>query len=796
MNWLHSTRKGLENKSTEIEEDLSPEVMAEMLRRLDIPLKPSPRRNLFTWLIDKIPLSHFVLSACAGMVLWGIQSAIFQPPPSFDASGSVVIIEFIDAPIIEMPPLKPPLVNRARGISGGETGNGNQENDSAQKTAVDSQNDMAWDKGSWTQTKGPNGGTITALHAMPDGRLLAGTLLGGIFRLADNGETWVHASEGLHSIPPAISAFAQKGNTIYVSTNHGLHYSINSGESWQQLTDGNVSGAAIIGDTIYIERVDRGVLFSNDNGKSWTPFHTGLPDLAPIERLTLFANRTTLFAQTRGIIVTSADPVRKSQIGLLFGMAPRRHVFLRKAGEKSWTKLTIKDTRKENTVESDITKFIVSGEIVYAVTASGGLFRSTDMGNSWQRITPKAMQDSNFELTAVGNAVFCIHLVDGRVFQSTDAGDSWRMFNTNLINQRILSIAAVSDNTLYVGTQNGVFRSTDGGGSWTKSTTGITDTDSGELVSFGKALWTVTGDGIVKSVDGGDSWVPVNDGLIANDWAGVAGSKGLLLWAGAKLAVSGGKLYAATCKSDSNYWNPDTSGIYYLAEDEKSWRPIHTNMPSSVGSLDRLLISGETFYVVGHGRLYRWRVGEDRWTDLGLRVLDEEGLAVSGKTVYVAREDGKLLHSGDEGDTWTDVSQRLPNWNLQSKRNYKQFIYDLHFVGETIYAGSDYRILRLTDGDGTEHYDVFYRVYRSTDDGETWESVIDGLPSGDLNIQFVYGTTLYGANAHGIFRLRHGADSWERIAPIRSDVMSLVFDGTTFYIATTKQGVFRLLLAE
>ena len=115
MNWLHNTRKGLENKSTEIEEDLSPEVMAEMMRRLYIPLKPSPRRNLFTWLIAKIPLPHFVLSVCAGIVVWGIQSGIFQPPPSFDASGSATIIKFIDAPIIEMPPLNPPLVNQARG---------------------------------------------------------------------------------------------------------------------------------------------------------------------------------------------------------------------------------------------------------------------------------------------------------------------------------------------------------------------------------------------------------------------------------------------------------------------------------------------------------------------------------------------------------------------------------------------------------------------------------------------------------------------------------------------------------
>ena len=105
MNRLHSTRKGLENKSTEIEEDLSPEVMAEMMRRLYIPLKPSRRRNLLTWLTDNIPLlSDFAFSApalfafalsvsvlsafLAVMLLW---TTLFQSPSSFAASEPVTM---------------------------------------------------------------------------------------------------------------------------------------------------------------------------------------------------------------------------------------------------------------------------------------------------------------------------------------------------------------------------------------------------------------------------------------------------------------------------------------------------------------------------------------------------------------------------------------------------------------------------------------------------------------------------------------------------------------------------------
>ena len=95
------------------------------------------------------------------------------------------------------------------------------------------------------------------------------------------------------------------------------------------------------------------------------------------------------------------------------------------------------------------------------------------------------------------------------------------------------------------------------------------------------------------------------------------------MWAGAKLAVSGGKLYVATCESNTSRWNPATSGIYCWAEDENSWLPVHMNMPSlndRIDSIDRLAVSGETFYVIAHVKIYRWRIGEDLWKDLGLRV--------------------------------------------------------------------------------------------------------------------------------------------------------------------------------
>ena len=745
---LYRARMHLKEELTMIEETLGgfqlpPTLTQEIMRQIpngSPNSTPTTNKPLAPW------IAATSLAVVALLVGLGIrQTGTFQLPYSFNAPESATMVEIVDAPIIEMPLSKLSRINQTGGVNAGESGNGNRADGSMQEATSDSQNDIESNKIGWTQTNGPYGGTITALHATPEGILFAGTEI-GIFRSADSGKTWTPANEGLRVSPdnilPNILALTQEGNTLYACTNGSLFYSTNGGDSWQQLTpfqdEFGISGVVIIGDTVYVGRISQeSVFFSNDNGKSWTQIDSGLTGRGGPK---LFAIGTTLFAQMR------------------------RHVFRLKAGENSWTKLTIADPWTKTTVESDITKFAVSGKAIYAATADGELVRSTDMGNWWQSIKHEAMYDFDGELAALGTTIF--YVGDGRVFHSTDAGNSWTMYNSNLTNQEILSMTALSEKILYVGTLNGVFRSTDGGKSWTKTNTGIINTHIENLMFFKNALYAVTDDGIVKSADGGNSWAPMNEGLVASD--------------GATLTVSGGKLYIAT--NETNYGlNPSTSGIYSLAEGGNSWIPIQTNMESAndrIYVVNQLAISGETFYIVeqtGDGaRLYRWRVGEDLWTQLRTQDLFNWGvLAVSGRTAYISAVRGKLIRSVDEGDTWTEVSQKLPNWSQEVGA------YDLTFIGETIYA-------KAGSGGG-----------RSTDGGETWTPIIvAGLPGGYIQMQLVDGTTLYGTSSHGLFRLAQGSDSWELIAPTQRDIMALAYDGTTFYIGTADEGVFRLSLEE
>ena len=760
---LYRARIRLKEELTMIEEtlrgfQLPPTVTQEIMRRIpngSLNSAPTTSKPLAPW------IAATSLAVVALLIGLGIrQTGIFQLPYSFNAPESATMVEIVDAPIVEMPLAKVSRVNQSEGLSGRRSGNGNREEGSVWEATSDSQNDIESDKIGWTQTNGPYGGTITALHATPEGMLFAGTQEAGIFRSTDGGETWVPANEGLRvyqdKILPNILVLTQEGNTLYAGTNGDLFYSTNGGDSWQQLThfqdEMGISGIAIIGDTLYIgRRTEESVFFSNDNGKSWTQIDSGLTGR---DILGLVTSGTTLFAQMR------------------------RNVFRLKAGENSWTKLTPEDLWTKAILEPDITRFVVSGEIIYAATADGDLSRSTNMGDSWISIKPKAMQHFDGELAVLGNTVFYIGSgsADGRVFRSADAGNSWTMFNTSLINQTILSIAILSEKTLYVGTTDGVFRSTDGGEWWTQTNTGIINTWVKNLVFFKNTLYASTGISIVKSVDGGNSWVPIHRGLRSTH--------------GAVLTITGENLYVVVDGIDQATFS--TSAVLRLSDDGNRWMPIQTKMQSAkerMYTVDRLVEAGETFYAIAQmsqgERLYRWKAGEDLWADLGLKDLQWGTLAVSGRTVYVGAGDGKLFRSVDEGDTWTDVSQHLPNWELQSKRGFREGGYDLAFVGGTIYVDSMY------DG-----------VFRSTDSGETWTPIIDGLPSGVVDIQLVDGTTLYGTDDLEIFRLTHGSDSWELVASMQPMyvpsmyITALALDGTTLYIGTEAEGVFRLSLEE
>lgn len=186
-------------------------------------------------------------------------------------------------------------------------------------------------------------------------------------------------------------------------------------------------------------------------------------------------------------------------------------------------------------------------DTVYAAAASGGIWRSTDAGDTFFSVWPDDNMQSMGALTM--NSAGTLYAGTGEsnpgggsltygnsgVFSSTDGGATWTQ--TGLENsERISRIVAdpANPDRLFVaatgplynpGGERGVYRSLDGGASWSLSlagdneTTGASDViiDSGNPNRLYAAMWDHlrepalrryggVGSGLFRSDNGGDSW--------------------------------------------------------------------------------------------------------------------------------------------------------------------------------------------------------------------------------------------------------------------------------------------------
>src|SRR5579872_1615109 len=186
-----------------------------------------------------------------------------------------------------------------------------------------------------------------------------GVVNGGVWKTGDFGRTWqpIFDDQPTGSIG-AIAVAASDPNIIYVGSGEGLHRPDLS-----------------VGDGVYK---------STDGGKNWT--NVGLPDSQQIPALA----------------VDPHDPNRvfAAVLGHPYGPSSERGIYRSTDGGQSWQKVLYKD---ENTGGCDIEMDPANPNVLYACMwearegpwednngfsgTGGGLFKSTDGGNTWQQLT-------------------------------------------------------------------------------------------------------------------------------------------------------------------------------------------------------------------------------------------------------------------------------------------------------------------------------------------------------------------------------------------------------------------------
>ena len=782
---LHRARKRLKAEAESLREVLGDVPLPAMftgniLRAVAraTPPAPSGGNPLVPWAVS---LSTAVLIfLLAGL---GAQHLLrFQRPYSF-AADSAMTVEIVDAPVSLVlqakPALRPRLGNTAE--PGNRRGAGSRMDALLATAALADEAPSANTTPEWHQTNGPSGGAVTSLFVTSENELYA-VGEGSLFKLAADRETWTFVTGDL-PIDNFGSPMAERGDTLYIACESELFASTDGGETWDSVAPcppGNRALALLItDDAFYLAFEAEGMFRSTDEGKTWHPVNAGLAQPLAVRHAILSAAvlGNTVFAGT-------------SQG--LYRLRPNGEV---------WEKTPVAGTRTISSVA------VVENSVYFCADKqhderSSMLFVSTDYGDSWAEITPE-LQEWMTPLTVggvklVGAGKTVLGLGAG-VIGSTDNGDTWAYlgFHRDAFTLPMFPAVALDEKTFFLAGPMGVRRSTDGGHTWHELMNGIVQTWVLDLARVNNVLYAATYGGIFQSSDSGERWTEVTIVGLPPHFEGRLGHP--------EIVVANGTLYVKAYHltecfllqlvSDRNVLVP-VEGIPPFGEEYGEWLRKNAEIFSKtslgeeavnelVGQNRRAFqkharagafaVSAETFYLADEQRrLFRWRLGENKWHDTRLEdaclpsLEDYKGfhLAASDNVVYVGKGDGHLFQSRDSGETWQDITTNLPAFGS---------IQEIMFAGPAVCVATDTGIV-------------------TSSDGENWYPITDAsevpIVMGELAVD---GSRVYGAAGEAVYRLKPESLTWVQIASeLPEGVTSLVADEDVLYIGTEGRGVLRL----
>ncbi|MGD1857498.1 MAG: YCF48-related protein [Leptolyngbyaceae cyanobacterium] len=376
----------------------------------------------------------------------------------------------------------------------------------------------------------------------PDGtQLFVSTSSQGVFYSDNGGDSWQPADSGLTKTDQAdkmgfphftdLALSPDQDGTLFASGFNGLFKTTNQGESWQQLDTlpgGLVMALGVSPDygndsTVVALTYVGEAYMSPDGGDSWTPMAKGL--------------ELPLFTDSLDPIDLNDDPRRFQSLAFSPSYAEDKIVFatilnngvLRYSPNSGWELQAFKDW--ERAIAIAPSPNFAQDQIIFVGTQKGRIYRSDDGGKSFNKVSEIAPQfgnESPFMVVSPNYAEDKTVFITGAagVYKSTDVGWSWQTVTTpDQIENRLKLKLAISpnygeDQTLWLGTTSGLLQTQDGGDTWTEVTT-YGDSPYIEAVAVSPnyredqtLLVSVRGQGLFKSTDGGRTATAVGDPTI------------------------------------------------------------------------------------------------------------------------------------------------------------------------------------------------------------------------------------------------------------------------------------------
>ena len=560
-------------------------------------------------------------------------------------------------------------------------------------------------------------------------------------------------NRGGRSITSAGSS-ARPLEYYFGATGGGLWKTTDGGQTWKPVTDGQIKsssvGAVAISesnpDIVYIGMGETelrgnimqgdGVYKSTDAGKTWK--HAGLADSQAIARIRVHP--------------TNPDIVYVAALGHPYGKNDERGVFRSRDGGRTWRKVLF---RSNNAGAVDLCFDPKNPSVLYAAIwdvyrtpwslSSGGpqsgLFKTVDGGDTWKEITRNPGLPAGVigkigvsVSGADGNRVYTIvEAEDGGVFASDDAGATWnKVSEDRKVRQRAFYYTRIyadpKDRDTVYILNTGFFKSTDGG----------------------KTYKTIR----VPHGDNHDLWIASNDNrrmINSNDGGANVSFNGGETWTSQDFPTA--QLYHVATTKDIPYHvcgaQQDNSTLCVPSNDGRNFRDPRTP-------------AGSWLYAVG-----------------------------GGESGYIAPhpKDPNLFYAGSQGAL-------LTKYDRTSGHARDIQVYPLFFSGMPASALKErwqwtFPII-FSPHDANVLYTSSQHLWRTVNDGQSWERISPDLTKGDpktlgdsggpitkdQNGPEIYGTiftiapsrldagTIWTGSDDGLaFITRNGGRNWTNITP-------------------------------
>lgn len=453
---------------------------------------------------------------------------------------------------------------------------------------------------------------------------------------------------------------------------------------------------------------------------------------------------------------------------------------------------------------SHLTLSAQSRNVLYLSTRGNGVYQSTDAGRSWTQRTDGLR---SLDLGAIAVSANDANLVlvagqDGGLYRSENGGEAWQ--SVWMDNRQITSLAFSEDqpDTVFVGTKEGeLHRSDDGGITWVRlsqlnGTGSITAIAPSPNFRNDNQLWLGTeAAGLWSSRDGGnrftalDADIPdphITDVLAVND---DHNSPQLVLstWdAGFFRSPDAGET-----------WTAAQDGLEKDNQADQLEEPHFYDLDTSTTTLAEGFI-----FLGGFNGLYRSEDGGQQWQNLEtlspnlVTTFDISPNYAQDQSLAIGTYVNGIYLSHDSGQTWVRPSRglHLPWFTNTFEEQYQDPRRYFHLVFSPNYADDQTLFVSI----------LWTKLLRSTDGGESWE--ISSLPSemrGNallISPSFREDQTVYMTGQRGkFFRSEDGGRQFQEVADLGvtggnygpSLVASPNFEADDILLATGPGGIYR-----